>query len=78
MEIKCLENEDLAILQRRYIEEILDEFGMEDCNPALSPVNKRTHIELLDEGPGLPRRFHGNELLKRNGLFTIFGDLVAP
>ncbi|KAL1952898.1 hypothetical protein VTO42DRAFT_3975 [Malbranchea cinnamomea] len=49
MKIEKQANRDLAISQEHYIEELLTEFGMEDCLPRDTPMEKGLWIEFTPE-----------------------------
>ncbi|EDN07098.1 conserved hypothetical protein [Histoplasma mississippiense (nom. inval.)] len=45
MEVKRQMNGDLAVTQNRYIDEILEEFGMDKVNPAITPMAAGIRLE---------------------------------
>ena len=59
MQVEKLPNGDLAVNQKIYIDEILDEFSMRDCRPAKIPMKKNLYIEFApdDADPGFDDQF---------------------
>ncbi|EDN03936.1 predicted protein [Histoplasma mississippiense (nom. inval.)] len=58
MEVKRQKNGDLAVTQSRYIDEILEDFGMDKVNPAGTPMAAGIRLEFSpDEDGGLDDEF---------------------
>ncbi|EDN10314.1 predicted protein [Histoplasma mississippiense (nom. inval.)] len=70
MEVKRQMNGDLAVTQNRYIDEILEDFGMDKVNPASTPMAAGIRLEFSpDEDSGLDDDFTATRY--RQGLGSL-------
>lgn len=66
LEIKRnLEAQTMEISQKKYVERVLEKFGMQDCNPVKTPMDINTQWEKN-------KQYHRTSIQSINWLFTIY------
>lgn len=79
MKIEKQANGDLAISQEQYIDELLTQFGMEDCVPKSTPMEKGLRIEFTpDDDPGLDQDFTPTNYRKGTGSLQYLVTCTRP
>jgi hypothetical protein len=79
MKVEKLVNGNLAISQEQYVEDLLVDFGMEDCKPMKTPVEKGLRIEFSpDEDPEFDDQFTPTNYRKGTGSLQFLASCTRP